>query len=264
VQQVIPAQRRAKILELVQRHGAVSLHELASSLATSASTIRRDLDFLTENHGVERTHGGVRRAGHLLATTFEPDYEIGRHTRVLEKRAIGRAAAGLIPDGASVFFDSSTTVLESAKALASSGREITAITNDLNIALHLAQAGAIRTIVPGGTVRPRSYTLFGDPGNEFLAGMHVDVALLGIHSLARGALSDSSVEIVQSKRATLRAGRRSILLADAGKFSAPRSFLTVASLSAVDDLVTDDSLSEDERRLIVDSGVTLHVASGNG
>ncbi len=257
---MIPAQRRAKILELLQRHGAMSMHELASALASSASTIRRDLDYLAENHGVERTHGGAHRPGHLLGTTFEPDYEIGRHTREQQKLAIGRAAADLIHDGASVFFDSSTTVLEVAKALTARGTEITAITNDLNIALHLAQAASVRIIVPGGTVRLRSYTLFGDPGHTFLASLHVDVALLGIHSLADGLLSDSSVEIAQSKRATLNASRRSFLLADASKFSAPRSFLTVAPLAAIDVLVTDDGITDDERRAVVEAGVTLHVA----
>lgn len=257
---MIPAQRRAKILELVQRHGTVSMQELAETLATSSSTIRRDLDYLAENGYVERTHGGAHRAGHPFGTTFEPEYDIGRHTRALEKEAIGRAAADLIRNGACVFFDSSTTVLEAAKALVASEREITAVTNDLNIALHLARSPAIRTIVPGGTVRTRSFSLFGSPGNEFVAGMQVDVALVGIHSLADGVLSDSSLEIVQSKRTTIATSHRCVLLADASKFTAPRSFLTVAPLAAVDTLVTDDAITDDEHRRAIEAGVAVQVA----
>jgi DeoR family transcriptional regulator, aga operon transcriptional repressor len=257
---VIPAQRRAKILELVQGHGTVSMQELAQTFTASSSTIRRDLDYLAENGYVERTHGGAHRAGHPFGTTFEPEYDIERHTRALEKQAIGRAAADLIRHGSCVFFDSSTTVLEAAKALVANERAITAVTNDLNIAMHLARSSAIRTIVPGGTVRTRSYSLVGSPGNEFMAGMNVDIALVGIHSLADGVLSDSSLEIVQSKRTTMATARHCVLLADSSKFKAPRSFLTVAPLASVDTLVTDGAITEDEHRRATEAGVSVHVA----
>jgi DeoR family transcriptional regulator, aga operon transcriptional repressor len=257
---VIPAQRRAKILELVQEQGAVSVQELSRVLDISTSTVHRDLDYLSENRYVERTRGGAHRAGHLLSTTFEPDYEIGRHTREREKAAIGRAAVELIPHGASVFLDSSTTVLEAARSLVASRRPMTAITNDLGIAMVLAQCEPIRTIVPGGTVRPRSFTLYGEPGTDLLAGMHVDVALMGIHSLADGDLSDTGLEIMKSKRAVLAACERCVLLADSSKFSARRSFLTIASLADVDALVTDDGITVDDEQGVRDAGVSLHVA----
>ena len=260
---VIPAQRRAKILELVQAQGGVSVQELARTLGTSASTVHRDLDYLSENRYIERTRGGAHRAGHLLGSTFEPDYEIGRHTREREKASIGREAAELIPTGASVYLDSSTTVLEAARALVSTRREITAVTNDVGIALHLATCESIRTIVPGGTIRPRSFTLFGEPGTSLLAGMHVDIALLGAHSLADGVLSDTSLEIVQGKRAIIKACKRSVLLADASKFSAPRSFLTIASLADLDTLVTDEDLTDDDEQRVIDAGITLRIAQVN-
>ncbi len=257
---MIPAQRRAKILELVDEQGAVSVQDLARALQTSPSTVHRDLDYLSENRYLERTRGGAHRAGNLLGTTFEPDYEIGRHTREREKAAIGRAAADLVPHGASVFFDSSTTVLEAARSVVSSRREITAITNDLAIATLLAPCESIRTIVPGGTLRPRSFTLFGEPGTDLLAGMHVDVAFLGIHSLADGVLSDTGLEIMKGKRAVLAASERCVLLADSSKFAARRSFLTLASLAEVDTLVTDGGISADDERRVREAGVSLHVA----
>jgi DeoR family transcriptional regulator, aga operon transcriptional repressor len=257
---VIPAQRRAKILELVQAHGAVSVQELARTLGTSASTVHRDLDFLSEKRYVERTRGGAQRAGHVGGSTFEPDYEIGRHTREREKASIGRAAAELVPAGASVYFDSSTTVLEAARALVARRAEITAVTNDVGIALHLATCDSIRTIVAGGTVRARSFTLFGEPGTTFLAGMHVDLALMGVHSLADGVLSDTSLEIVQGKRAILAAADRCVLLADSSKFAAARSFLAIAPLASVSALVTDDGLSDADQQRVLEAGVQLSVA----
>jgi DeoR family transcriptional regulator, aga operon transcriptional repressor len=257
---VIPAQRRAKILELVQEQGAVSVQELARILGASVSTVHRDLDYLSENRYVDRTRGGASRAGHGLSTTFEPDYEIGRHTREREKAAIGRTAAGLVSSGASIFFDSSTTVLEAARSLATSRRTITAVTNDLGIATLLARCEPIRTIVTGGTVRPRSFTLFGEPGTALLAGMHVDVAFMGIHSLADGVLSDTGLEILTGKRAALAACESCVLLADSSKFSARRSFLTIAPLVDVDAVVTDDGLTADDEHRLREAGVSLHLA----
>ena len=239
------------------------MQELARTLGTSASTVHRDLDYLSENRYIERTRGGAHRAGHLLGTTFEPDYEIGRHTREREKACIGRAAAELIPRGASVYLDSSTTVLEVARALVSTRHEITAITNDVGIALHLATCESIRTVVSGGTIRPRSFTLFGEPGSTLLAGMHVDVALMGIHSLADGVLSDTSLEIVQGKRAIIKACKRCVLLADSSKFSAPRSFMTIASLADIDTLVTDEGLTNEHEQVVNEAGITLIVTKVN-
>ena len=238
----------------------MSIHDLARSLQASASTVRRDLEYLAENRYIERTYGGAHLARHPFGTTFEPEYEIGRHTHERAKRAIGRLAAGLVRPGCSVFFDSSSTVLEAARAVVAEGTEITAITNDLNIASQLAASPNVRTIVPGGTVRAHSFTLLGDPGAAFLERIHVDVALLGAHSLADGIMSDSSLEVVQVKRAMLAASTEALVLADASKFTAPRSFMEIGPLADVHGLVTDDGVTEDVTRLAADLDVALHVA----
>lgn len=257
---MIPAQRRARILEVVQRRGVASIAELARSLETSASTVRRDLDYLADNRYLERTYGGAQVAAQPVGTTFEPEYDIGRHTHERAKLAIGRVAAQLVPTGASVLFDSSSTVLEAARALVAAKREITAITNDLNIAMHLSRGTEIRTIVPGGTVRSHSFTLLGGPGTELIERMHVDIALMGAHSLADGVLSDSSLEVVRSKQAMLRASDRCFVLADASKFEARRSFMTIAPLSDVQVLVSDDGLGTEWMRAVEEAGVSLRVA----
>lgn len=259
---MIPAQRRAQILEIIQREGAASIHDLAAALGTSVSTVRRDLDYLSDFRYVERTYGGAQAATRPSRTTFEPEYAIGRHTHEKEKRAIARCAVRMIEPESSVFFDSSSTVLEVALALAEAPAGVTAITNDLNIAVQLSQHPHVRTIVPGGTVRAHSYTLLGDPGVPFLDRIHVDLAFIGIHSLAGGILSDSSVEVVRVKRAVLDRSTRRVVLADASKFTAPRSFMSVGSLDEVDAVVTDDGIGSDDARAIAQAGTELHLARG--
>src|SRR5579871_729788 len=97
---LIPAARRAKALELVRRHGAISIQRLADEIKTSISTARRDVDYLSAAGYLERSHGGA-----LLSvrsrTTFEPATDIADQVARPAKIAIGRCAANMVEDGQS-------------------------------------------------------------------------------------------------------------------------------------------------------------------
>lgn len=258
---MIPAQRRALVLEQVQRSGGAAISELSERLGISQSTIRRDLDYLTRQGYLERTHGGalVRTA---IRSTFEPDAEIATHVARAAKVAIGMAAARAIKPRQSVLFDSSSTVLEAARGLVARRIPFTAVTNDLAIATALAGSSDINLIVAGGTLRPRSMTLMGEPGVTFLAGLHADVALLGAHSLAAGALSETSTEVATIKRLIARGAERRIVLADHSKFASP-AFCRVVGLEEIDVLITDAPLSGEEERRVGECGVTIEIAAAD-
>lgn len=86
-------------------------------------------------------------------------------------------------DNQSVIFDSSSTVYEAAYQVVEKGLKLTAVTNDIRIAELLAGSPLIHLLVSGGSLRPGSYTLVGEPGTSFLQRLHVDVALMGIHAI---------------------------------------------------------------------------------
>ncbi|MGW0803789.1 substrate-binding domain-containing protein [Nonomuraea sp. NPDC002799] len=58
----LPAERRARLMELLRRRGIVRVHDLASELAVSAITIRRDITLLAEEGAVRRVRGGAALA----------------------------------------------------------------------------------------------------------------------------------------------------------------------------------------------------------
>lgn len=256
---MIPAQRRALILERIQKEGAASIVDLGAALGISASTVRRDLDYLMQQGYLERTHGGalVRR---LLRPTFEPHTEISSHIAHTAKVAIGGLAAELVTDGQSIIFDSSSTVREAARAIVRRQRSITAVTNDLSIATELAGSPQIQLIVVGGSLRPQSMTLVGDPGASFLSGLHVDLAFLGIHAITNGILSETSIEVAAIKRQMAASAAKRVLLADASKFT-ERSFCRVGELQSIDILISDSSASQhyiDEVRAL---GIDVRIAN---
>ncbi len=254
---MIAAQRRALILEELRREGAGSIVALADKIGVSPSTIRRDLEFLTEGGYIVRSHGGaLLKEQHR--TTFEPEAEIGAHVARAAKEAIGAYAATLVEDGQSVIFDSSSTVLEAAKAVVARNLRLTVCTNDIGTALVLARSEALQLVVLGGTTRRGSLTMIGDPGLSFLERLHADVAFIGIHALVGGRLSETSIDVSAMKRRMISNAARSVLLADSSKFRHP-AFCDVGSVTDVNCVVTDSGLAEGERLRLAEAGVEVIV-----
>lgn len=238
--EMIPAKRRALILERLRREGAAGIQELADAINASPSTIRRDLEHLVKQGAVERTHGGALLQSTARAT-FEPDTALAAQLRHEEKNAIAAAVADELQPGQSVIFDASTTVLAVARAIVARRLPLTAVTNSLAIAQVLADVPEVHLIVPGGTVRPGSTTLVGRPGEDFLRSLHADIALLGTHAITGRTLTETSLDVAAMKQAMIAAARHVTVLADSSKFTAP-SFCTICDVADIHEIVTDDGI----------------------
>ncbi len=256
--EIIPAKRRAMILERIRKNGAASIQELAHDIGASASTIRRDLDELTEGGYLERTHGGALLVPPLQAT-FERAPSINKHLNLAQKQAIGAAAALRLNQRESVIFDSSSTVMEAVRAAAARDLSITAVTNNLDIALLCASCPSWRVIMPGGTVRPGSTMMVGEPGEAFLKTIHADLCLIGAYAISGRTLTDATLEVAALKRVMIQAARRTILLADSSKFQAP-AFCTFCDLSAIDEVITDDGATPEQLSVIRSLNIKVTIA----
>lgn len=252
---MIPAQRRGLLLEHLRLHSTASVHELAHATEASAPTVRRDLEQLESEGYVQRTRGGATLTA-VRHSAFEPESAIAAQLARAEKRVIGEAAAGMLRDGDSVIFDSGTTVHMAARAVARTRLQLTAVTNDLEIALTLSSSPDIRVVVLGGTVRKGSPTLLGEPGSSLLRDLHVDVALLGAQTISATAFSDASIEVSSFKKTAIQSARRVILLADGSKFL-EASFFKFAEASQLHDLVTDASAPLEALQTLRNAGVRV-------
>jgi DeoR/GlpR family transcriptional regulator of sugar metabolism len=254
---MIPAARRSKILDIVKQRGAVSIPELEALLNVSAATVRRDLDTLSDQHHLRRTHGGAF-VEEVLLTTSEPEHAIQSLQMQVEKQRIGAAAATLVENGQSLLLDSSSTVLEVARSL-SSQRDLTIVTNDVLIAGELADNPAISAlIVTGGTMRKYHYTLGGTTTADMLNGLHVDIAFLGVHALDEEGASETNLEVARIKKLIVQAARRVIVLADHTKLGR-RAFAPIVPLSNIHDLVTDQEADTRMLTYLREHGLTIHL-----
>jgi DeoR family transcriptional regulator of aga operon len=257
---MIPAARRARVLDLLKRDGVVAIQRLADEIGISISTARRDVDFLTSAGLLERSHGGASlRSG--PRTAFEPAAMVTHQIARPAKIAIGRYAASLVSVGQSVILDSSSTVLEAAHALAERDLQLTVVSNDLRIAMVLGPRPNVQMIVPGGQVRPGSYTLLGAPALELVRGLQVDLALIGVHALAQSRPSETSLEAASIKRGFVRAAHRVVLLADSSKFRAS-AFCEICPIDLVHQVVCDDGLAAVDRDALEKAGVLVTLVPG--
>jgi DeoR family glycerol-3-phosphate regulon repressor len=226
--------RQQAILDHARLHGRVTVEDLAVKFDVTPQTIRKDLNELCDMHLLSRVHGGA-----MIASGVENlGYAARRQIAAAEKRAIGEAAAKLIPNNSSLFLNIGTTTEEVARAL--TGHEgLLVITNNLNIATLLYPHPKIDVIVAGGPVRRTDGGVIGGAAVDFIKQFKVDYAVVGTSAIdSEGALLDYDFREVKVSQAIIGNSRQIILVADRSKFerTAP---IRVAHMSQINVFVTD-------------------------
>ena len=226
--------RQGEILDLARSEGRVAVEDLAARFGVTLQTIRRDLSELADAGKLDRVHGGaVLRAG-----VANIGYAERRRMNAAAKAAIGRACAATIPDNASLFLNIGTTTEAVARALLHH-RNLTVVTNNINVANILAESEGCDVIVAGGVLRRSDGGLVGDLTTEAIGHFKVDHAIIGTSALdAEGDLLDYDPQEVRVAQAILRQARESCLVADASKLSR-RAPVRIASLAAIGRVFTD-------------------------
>ncbi|MDE6765507.1 MAG: DeoR/GlpR family DNA-binding transcription regulator, partial [Duncaniella sp.] len=139
-------QRRNKILDLLREDGHAKVQDLSRIFGVSEVTIRLDLEALEATGEVQREHGGAFLTG--VGSFAKTGKMINRANTDLKKE-IARKAAELIADGDCIILDSGSTTTEIAHLLVNR-RELTVVTNALNIALILGENPGISIVMTGG------------------------------------------------------------------------------------------------------------------
>lgn len=249
--------RHRKILEMVCERGSVSADELAREFAVSRITIRRDLQALADEELVERTRGGARRrADFQLESMFESKDRTAR----LEKAAIGRHVAAMIPDDETVFLNGGSTTLEVVRHLA--GRRVRVITNN-TACLGLDLGPGVELILLGGEYRPQSRSLVGALTVSALQSVFSGLTVLGINgvSVRRGCTTAVQPETAVNQAMIANTSGRVVVVADHHKLGGVSSFLT-CPLERVDLLVTDWRASADACGELRAAGLSVEQVPG--
>jgi DeoR/GlpR family transcriptional regulator of sugar metabolism len=245
--------RRSRLLEMVRLRGFASLPDLASELAVSESTIRRDLDYLEETGVAQRTHGGVFYTG---PSPKLEHFDQRQKTHWEKKRQIAEAASRLIEDGDTILLDGGSTTYELARLLVN--RPLQVVTNSLPVANLFASSHADLVII-GGCVHGRTGVSLGPYANEMLAELNVRRAVLSVAGLNEKGYYNGNLLLVETERAMIKAADEVVIVADSTKFGRT-NLARVGELSEADILVVDNEVTDEWRKKIEEAGVKLIVA----
>jgi DeoR family transcriptional regulator, fructose operon transcriptional repressor len=253
--EMIPAERRSRIVDMLQARRAVRVSMLSELLGVSEMTIRRDLERLEAEGVLSRTHGGAILKRHL---TTEPVYVESVLAHADEKRRIAQAAAAMIEPGDTVFLNSGTTVVEILRHL-DPQLEARIVTNNAGC---LAEAAglAIELVMVGGVYRPSSNAFEGAMSAEHVSDFYASKMLLGADAMSlEEGLTASSVGLALVERAMVRQTRGEVVvLADSSKIGVVAN-VSICPLDRTQAVIVDDGIDEEMREELERLGLRVQV-----
>jgi len=248
--------RRAKILRWLQEEGSARVRTLSGAFDVSEVTLRQDLEKLEADGHIVREHGGA----FLKSMTQQVRAMALQHREHMEaKQRIGRAAAALVGDGETIILDSGSTTTEVAAQLIGR-RDMTVITNALNIALLLGAEPGFDVHMTGGHFKAPTLSLSGERSADYCRGLFVQKLFLATAAIdLEAGLTYPALSDIPVKRAMIEAAEKVILVADSSKIGA-RAFSALGGIDLVHLLVTDDAVTPEDRAAIEAAGVEILIA----
>lgn len=228
-------------MQRLVEYGNVQVSELVEQFAVSAVTIRADLTHIEAQGLATRTHGGAT----LVRTPpQEQDIHEKDALNLPLKNRIGALAARLVKSGDNIIIDSGSTTMTLARHLREH-RDVTVMTNGLNIAWELANAPGVELLLTGGVLRKQSLSLQGSQAETSLNTYGFDTVFLGVDGLDLqfGLTTHHEAEARLNHRMVERS-RRVVVLTDASKFGRV-SLHRIARLDQVHTVITDTGISSE-------------------
>jgi len=230
---VLAEQRQNLIVAMVNQRGSVSITEMQRKLKVSRETIRRDLVLLADRQALRKTHGGA-----LSLERSEPEIALREVINVDVKRTIGRRAASLVPDGASVILAGGSTVQAVAESLLAR-HGLIVFTNSIGVCRKLAGHNKNRVHVLGGELDAINGATLGRDTTSMLGHYFADFVFIGAGAISpTGWLMNYTREEGELHSLMLQSARTAVIVADHSKFNryAP---VRVDNFEKVTHLVTD-------------------------
>jgi len=238
--------RSDKILQELLAAGRIDVEELSQKFQVNSSTVRRDLEKMERQGLLRRTHGGAVPADTLSYSAYAYDltYQENVNKQPEEKVQIALAAVQRITSGDTIALSPGTTTSQLARTIRHLQlKDLTVVTNAINIAMELAGMRGINLIVTGGILLPDFFALVGPHAEQSLNDMYVNKAFIGVTGLdlEQGLTGPNQLEAL-THRLTLQRAKQTIVLADHTKLGQVALY-RIAPIKSIHTLVTDQEAS---------------------
>lgn len=242
MENLLPAERQQKILEILREEFTVRSSSLSELLDVSEMTIRRDFDALEQQGLVERTHGGAVYRQERVAGKFQYKSSIKENPR--EKELIAQKAASLIEPHDTVYIGEGTTAAQVIRH-AVPGMPFTIFTNNLGVTAEMNGSTA-ELILLGGSYNPATHALAGPLTMEMIRQVNASKVFLGADGLSLSSgLTTPNFEIALIERSMIRHTRGQVIaMAHHSKIGLVAE-MSIAPLKHIDVLITNRELPTD-------------------
>ncbi|WP_121062371.1 DeoR/GlpR family DNA-binding transcription regulator [Chachezhania antarctica] len=248
--------RRRRILAWIEEEGSARVRDLSGAFKVSEATIRQDLERLEREGHITREHGGA----FLNTTPAQPGSMTLHHQDNMDRKSkIGNLAAQLVEDGETLILDAGTTTTEVATRL-TTRKNLTVITNALNIAVILGSVPGNEVHMPGGQFKAPTLSLSGDKSVDYFRNIFAGKLFLATAGVALDAgLTYPSFADLQLKEAMIEAASHVYLVADSTKINLA-SFTRLGALELINSFITDDGISDADAKAFESRGIEVLIA----
>ena len=248
---MLAIERRNAILEKLQVERRVVVSELSALYDVSEETIRRDLDKLENDGYAIKSYGGAVINEN---SNLDLPYNVRKNTNVLGKQKIASLISEMIHDGDNIMLDASSTAVAIAKAIKNK-KELTVITNSLEIALELLETPGCNVISTGGLATGSSFALVGSVTDKTIRSYYVDKAIISCKGINMYAgFTESDERHANNKASMFYMAKTKILAIDSSKFD-KIAFAKIGDLKEISKIVTDKKPEEEWLQKFEELGV---------
>jgi DeoR family transcriptional regulator of aga operon len=248
-------ERRRIILEELYQNKQVSTTQLKLRFKVSEVTLRKDLHYLENKKLLIRSRGGA-----MIPVKVGEDLSVEKRKvlNLSKKKTIAQAAYSLFKQGDTIILDSGTTLMQLASQLKKI-KELTIITNALDIAFKLSEVENLKMIVPGGIFRQKSYSLVGVNAVENFQMYRADKYFLSADGLTSDGVFTANLEEGQIAKLIMSNAKENIILLDSSKFGR-MGIINFAPLSKIHTLITDKNIPDVYYEILTAQGIKVIIA----
>lgn len=239
---------------------SLKTEDLVEELGVSIETIRRDINDLVRQGMVAKVYGGIKAIQNDMRVTVQESWTKRLLSCHDEKIAIASRSLEFIPDNATIALDTGTTAYEFSRLLGSK-RNLTIITNSLNVASELSQNTQHTVYSVGGMLNRGEIVTVGTFACGFLDNFAaIDIFVCSADGFTpEDGITEFNESMVDIKRRMTAIADRVIALIDHSKFG-KRSLFKSCATRDIDILVTDEKTPAAQLETFKDYEMDIFVA----
>ena len=260
---MLAQERHVVIMEMLKEQNIIKISDIAKRFGVSNLTARRDLDVLQDQNLVRRVYGGAvlcqEGAPEELAAAVKKEVDPHGTLRRARRAAIADAAVKMVRDGDRVHLGNGITVEEVARRLRRFQR-LSIVTGSLGAVNQLMNSGH-EVYVLGGLLQHDERNLTGSYAIDMAKDFHVNIAFMPCAGVSAeyGVMSDYLPATVLG-RVGIENAQKAVLLCGSKKIGRT-AFHTVCPVSALDAIITDDGITQEQKESLEACGVQVIVVS---